>query len=118
VVIGSLCHLVLMIGSFKLLLVLWPDYQEAYNHENLTFFMMLIRLVLSGLSLVLAGIITVVVSKNQSLSWITALVLLLIGAGTHFTIYWDDWPIWYHAAYLLPIIPVVGFSGKLVKIKT
>ncbi len=33
---------------------------------------------------------------------------------SHFVSVWADYPAWYHFAYLLPLMPITGFSGYLI----
>ena len=40
-------------------------------------------------------------------------IFLLISLPPHLYTVWDEYPAWYHFVYLLSLVPIAGFSGRL-----
>ena len=112
---GTLSGLIayVIIGSFGLYLLLrcWPDYSLASKDKSYSFEMLLSRLSIGILASLFAGIITTKIAKDKGKSaWIVGVIVFFIAGYIHFFRVWQDYPIWYHFAYLVPIIPVTGLS--------
>ena len=56
---------------------------------------------------------TKIASDRAKSAWIVGLVVFSAAAYIHFFRVWADYPVWYHFAYLLPIMPITGLSQYL-----
>lgn len=72
------------------------------------------RLGLSQISIIFVGVVTVYISRQPKHAWIAAIILFVPCAAMHIFMVWEFWPIWYHFVFLVPLIPSIGFAGKLV----
>ncbi|MCW3119269.1 MAG: hypothetical protein JWM28_3351 [Chitinophagaceae bacterium] len=102
-----------IIGSFCLYLLLkcWPAYAIAARDKSYSFEMLLSRLSIGIFASILAGIFATKISEDGGKSaCVLGVIVFCFAAYTHFFRVWADYPIWYHFAYLLPIIPVTGLS--------
>lgn len=105
-----------IVGSIGLYLLraYWPEYAIASKDNSYTFEMLLSRLLIGILASVFTGIIATKIANDEGKSaWYVGAIVLSIAACIHFFRVWTDYPIWYHFAYLLPIIPITGLSHVL-----
>jgi hypothetical protein len=106
-----------MIGSFGLFLLLkcWPAYRIAARDKSYSSAMLLSRLSIGILAAVLAGIVAKKMANDKGkAAWFVGLTIFCIAAYIHFFRVWADYPVWYHFAYLLPIIPITGLSHYFI----
>jgi hypothetical protein len=121
VVIGVLAGLagwivLALIGLF-LLHTGWAAYAAAEQTKTYTFAMLLSRLTISVACSVVSGFVAVVTAKsNWRAGWWLGALLLLASVPIHLFSVWADYPVWYHVAYLLPLMPITGFGGHLAVI--
>jgi chromate transport protein ChrA len=102
-IIGSLC--------LYLLLISWADYAVHSKDKSYTFEMLLSRLFIGIIASIIAGIIaTKMTNDKEKSAWFVGTIIFFIAAYNHFFMVWTDYPVWYHFAYLLPIIPITGLS--------
>lgn len=101
-------------GGLYMLLHYWPAYAKAARDKSYTFEMLLSRLTVGIFAAVFAGTIATKVANDRGKSaWIVGAFIFCVAGYVHFFRVWADYPIWYHFAYLLPIIPVTGLSHYL-----
>jgi uncharacterized membrane protein YeaQ/YmgE (transglycosylase-associated protein family) len=107
-----------MIGSFGLfvLRISWADYAIASKDKSYTLTMMIFRLSVGILAAIIAGISATKIANNEGESaWFVGIILFCVGSYNHFfTSVWTDYPVWYHLAFVIPIIPVIGLSYYLL----
>ena len=97
----------MIVGSFGLYLLLkcWPAYAIASKDKSYTFEMLLSRLSVGILASVLAGIIATKVANDEGkTAWFVGVIVFCVAAYIHFFRVWTDYPVWYHFAYLIPIL--------------
>ena len=106
-IIGSLGLYLLKIG--------WADYAIASKDKSYTLAMLLSRLLVGILASIAAGISAAKISNdNVKSAWFVGAIVFCWAAYIHIFEVWTDYPIWYHLAYLLPIIPIIGLSHYLI----
>ena len=99
--------------GLRALHVMWPDYARAESNKSYTLAMLIARLSISVIASVVAGVAAAKIARAASPSWWLGVLLLAGSAPLHLVVVWADYPAWYHAAYLLPLIPVCGLSGAM-----
>ena len=73
--------------------------------------MLLLRLTVGIVASIGAGATATRISNDRGKSaWFVAAIVFCVAAYIHFFEVWKDYPVWYHFAYLLPIVPVTGLS--------
>ncbi|MFN8342955.1 MAG: hypothetical protein U0V64_14935 [Cyclobacteriaceae bacterium] len=102
-----------------LLQLCWSAYETHSADRSYTLSMLLARLFVGTLAAIAAGVAATKFARDKGR---TALLVGLLafsgGAYVHFlTDTWTAYPIWYHLAYVLPIIPVTGLGGYLAHSK-
>ena len=116
VIYGTLAGLAMyaITGSLGLFLLrfCWAEYALRSEDKSYTLEMLLCRLSAGILAAMTAGISTTkIAGDNGRSAWLVALVVFCAGSYIHLlTTTWTQYPVWYHFAYLLPIIPITGFS--------
>jgi uncharacterized membrane protein YeaQ/YmgE (transglycosylase-associated protein family) len=107
-----------MIGSFGLFVfrISWADYAIANKDKSYTSTMMIFRLSVGILAAIIAGISATKIANDEGKSaWYVGIILFCVGSYNHFlTSVWTDYPVWYHLAFVIPIIPIIGLSHYLL----
>ena len=107
----------ILTGGFSLLRVLWPDYALAEPEKAFTLTMLFARLVIfTGMISATAGVATLV-AGDRRVAWIAGGLILALSLPPHLYpgYVWEDYPAWYHFVYLLSILPIAAYSGRLVR---
>jgi hypothetical protein len=100
--------------SFVILRALWPEYATAEPAWAFTLQMQLLRLFIAVICSNAAGCVVAIVTRRRSLvPWVLGGALVVIFIPIHIQL-WDKFPIWYHAFFLTTLIPLVGFSARLI----
>jgi hypothetical protein len=90
-----------------------PDYHAAEATLQFTMTMKVGRLVEAALASVAAGaIIGVVAPSSRWAPWLVGLITLGIFLPVHVSL-WTRFPIWYHLAFLVPLVPLVVLGSRL-----
>lgn len=101
-------------AGFLFLRTAWPAYALAEPHKAYSLAMMFSRLTVGVVCTIAAGYLaTTVASGDGRAAWWLGGLLLLVSAPVHLVEVWADYPAWYHFAYLLPLMPIAGFGGRL-----
>ena len=112
---GVAAYAIIGLSGLYLLKVFWADYAIAAKDKSYTHEMLLSRLVVATIAAIAAGISSTKISDNRKSVWFSAAIIFTYAAYTHFVKVWPDYPVWYHLAYLLPIIPVIVLSRYLLQ---
>lgn len=91
-----------------------PDYHAAEATLQFTMAMKIGRLTESALASITAGIVVALVEQKRR--WAPAIVGLII-LGMFLPVHanlWNQFPAWYHLAFLLPLVPLVVLGSALV----
>ena len=90
---------------------LWPAYALVEKTYAWSLGMQLGRLTVGALSSLAAGYAAAKIAAGSRAPLITGIVLLLLLLPIHI-IEFDKMPLWYHAAFLLTLIPLVVWGGR------
>jgi hypothetical protein len=91
--------------NFALRAVL-PGYQEAEPEMHFTLAMQLGRLLIAAITSFAAGAIVRVIAPDSRLApWMTGGIILALFIPQHIRL-WDHFPVWYHLAFLVPLVPL------------
>jgi hypothetical protein len=95
-----------------LLQISWADYAIHSKDKLYTLEMLLSRLFIGILAAIIASISATKVANDRGKSaWVVGAIVFCVGSYIHLiTLVWTEYPLWYHFAFLLPIIPVIGLS--------
>jgi hypothetical protein len=119
IVAGLISYVI--IGKFGLymLQISWGDYAIHSKDKSYTLEMLLSRQLLGILASITASICTTKIANNNRKNvWLVGSIVFCAASYIHFmTITWTEYPTWYHFAYVLPIIPVIGLSHYLFRKK-
>ena len=100
--------------AFFLMRILWPEYAVAEPLWAFTLPMQLSRLLLGVVSSIGAGyVVGLIAGRHSPAPWILGVVLLAIFTPFHIQL-WDKFPVWYHLFFLIPLVPLVGLSARLI----
>ncbi|NOT62292.1 MAG: hypothetical protein HOP19_18955 [Acidobacteria bacterium] len=109
-------------AGFLLLRTVSSSYALAEPTKAYTLPMLLARLMVGVVCTVAAGAVATATAKGARIaSYWLAVVFFLLSAPIHLPIHlgkvnvsvWADYPPWYHAAYLVPLMPLTIFGGYL-----
>lgn len=120
VLAGGVGWIALGLFGLFVLRVGWSTYAAAEPTKTYTLAMLLARLTVAFVGSIASGALAVTVAKGARTAacWLGAL-LLLGSAPIHLPISvlsaWDDYPAWYHAAYLLSLMPLTILGGWLAR---
>ncbi len=107
----------ILTGGFSLLRAVWPDYALAEPEKAFTLTMLFARLVIFiGMISATAGVATLV-AGDRRVAWIAGGLILArsLPPDLYPGYVWEDYPAWYHFVYLLSILPIAVYSGRLVR---
>jgi hypothetical protein len=91
----------------------WPHYHEAETAFNFTLIMKLARLVLGAISCLGAGFVAAWIGRvGMRTATLTGIVLLVLFIPGHYRI-WDKFPVWYHLAFLVSLLPLTLLGAAL-----
>ncbi len=106
-------------AGFFLLRSISLSYALAEPTKAYTFPMLLSRLMVGVVCTLAAGAVATATAKGSRIaSYWLAFVLFLLSAPIHLPTHlgisvWADYPLWYHVAYLVPLMPLTIFGGNL-----
>lgn len=91
----------------------WPDYALAEPTKSYTLAMLFARLTVGVLCTAAAGALAALIARGDSrVAWALGFLFLALSLPVHLRDVWNDYPAWYHFAYLIPLVPIAGFSGR------
>ena len=92
-----------------------PGYAEAEPTARFTLAMLLARLAVGGLSSVGAGLACSMSMRASPIAVdILAAALVLLFLPVHYSL-WAPFPLWYHAAFLVSLAPLVLAGGRIAR---
>ena len=98
-----------------LLHITWADYTVHSVDKSYTVGMYLSRLFIGILCSIAAGVIaTKIANDTGKCAWFVGAIIFCVGSYIHFFKVWADYPVWYHFAYLFPIMPVTVLSHYFI----
>ena len=101
------------IGSLGLLVlrVAWHDYALAEPLKLYSPAMLAARLAVAAIACVAGGFVAARPAGAAG-AWAAGSLLLVLSLPIHLVDVWADYPAWYHAVYLLMLVPVTGIGGS------
>ncbi|MEO8304699.1 MAG: hypothetical protein ABI724_11315 [Betaproteobacteria bacterium] len=93
---------------------LMPGYAETEPAMEFTIAMMIGRLLVGAASSVVAGSVAAWIARGRG--WVPAMVgvfLIAMFIPVHVGL-WDRFPVWYHLAFLISLLPLALLGAKLV----
>ena len=79
-----------------------------------TLSMKIARLAIGALATVAAGVVARAVAGSTAAGVVVGAVLLVIFVPEHVQL-WDKFPVWYHLTFLLSLVPLSYFGGRIVR---
>ena len=111
---GLAVWLVLASVAGLILRAAWPEYAQVAASMTFTLSMKIARLAIGALATVAAGVVTRVVARSTAAGVAVGAVLLVIFIPEHVRL-WDKFPVWYHLTFLLSLVPLSYFGGRMVQ---
>lgn len=112
--VGFVCAAAIAKLAFAALQSVWPEYAAAAPHRAFTLPMLWSRLCVAAVLTVASGAAAVLVAGDRRAAWVLGSLFVLVSLPPHLYYVWADYPAWYHAAYLLSLVPLACLGGKLV----
>jgi len=101
--------------GFSILRVTWPDYAIAEPAKAYTLGMLFARLSIAAVLTAGAACAATLVARDDGrAAWSLGALFVLLSLPSHLYYVWQDYPVWYHAVYLLSLVPIAGYSGRFV----
>lgn len=126
IIVGFVVWSVLWIGSHALFGVLSPNWYGKIDTElmdavtkgtdyTVDSMILITSLIRSVIFSIIAGYITAMIARENTIStFILGVLLLLFGIMVQIGI-WKYEPVWYHLSFLILLIPMTVLGGKLKK---
>lgn len=92
-----------------------PGYHAAEATLQFTSAMKAGRLIEAALTSVVAGAAVGLIAPTKKwASWTVGLIILAMFLPVHVGL-WSKFPVWYHLAFLVPLVPLVALGAALVR---
>src|SRR5262245_13947268 len=89
----------------------WPAYARVAAAMTFTLPMLIARLSISVLATLTAGLVTAFIAPRPMIVRLMPGILLLVAfVPVHINL-WDKFPVWYHATFLLSLVPLTYLGG-------
>lgn len=123
VVVGFIVWTLLWVGSDAIFMAIsnsYRDYMQGFETAikteqpfELSRMILLLTLLKSFVCSLISGLIAASIARERIRSTLLLGVLLLAFGIFIQSVYWNYIPLWYHASFLLLLIPVTFLGGKL-----
>jgi hypothetical protein len=111
VVLGLVTWTVVATICDRLLRAAWPAYAAALPAFAFSLGMLFARLVEGATATIAAGFVVAAIAvRSRAAALATGVVLLLFFVPTH-AMLWDKFPAWYHATFLLSLVPLTMLAS-------
>jgi len=111
---GVVCAAGIAKLAFAALQFSWPEYAAAAPQKTFTLPMLWSRLGVAAFLTVASGAASVLVAGDRRTAWVLGSLFVVVSLPSHLYYVWADYPVWYHAAYLLSLVPLAWLGGRLV----
>jgi hypothetical protein len=92
-----------------------PGYHDAEATLQFTLLMKIGRLTEAALTSIAAGaVVSWIDSSKKWAPWLVGLIVLALFLPVHVSL-WHKFPVWYHLAFLLPLVPLVALGSSLTR---
>lgn len=90
-----------------------PGYHAAEATLQFTMAMKVGRLTEAALTSIAAGIVVGLIAPAKKWApWLVGVIVLAMFVPVHAKL-WNAFPVWYHLAFLVPLVPLVAIGGFL-----
>ena len=89
-----------------------PGYHAAEATLQFTMAMKIGRLTEAALASIAAGAVVGWISPNKWAPWLAGLIVLCLFLPVHVQL-WSKFPVWYHLAFLVPLVPLVALGAAI-----
>lgn len=113
-IVGILCAVGIARLAFAALQSVWPEYAAAVPDKAYTLAMLWARLGVAALLTLLSAAAATLVAADRRVAWALGSLFLVVSLPSHLHFVWADYPVWYHAVYLLSLVPIAWLGGRLV----
>ncbi|MEY2942170.1 MAG: hypothetical protein RLY97_184 [Pseudomonadota bacterium] len=114
-VVGLLCAALIAYAGFSAMRGLWPEYAVAEPTKAYTLAMLLARLALGVVVVAGGGGAALLCADDPRMGWWFGGLFFAGSAPLHLYLIWQDYPWWYHLAYLGYIIPVAVGTARFMR---
>jgi hypothetical protein len=95
-----------------------PSYHAAEASLQFTMAMKAGRLIEAAIASLAAGaVVGWIAPPAKWAPWVVGVVILAMFLPVHVQL-WNAFPVWYHLAFLVPLVPLVVLGGALVRNRT
>ncbi len=91
--------------------VSWPAYASVASAMTFTLPMMIARLSIGAIATIAMGIVTAAIAKSVIARLMPGVLMLVIFIPEHVML-WEKFPVWYHLAFLLSLVPLTYLGGR------
>jgi len=92
-----------------------PGYHAAESTLQFTLTMKIARLAMAAVTSVAAGAVVSWIAPGKAWApWIVGLIVLAMFLPVHVSL-WNEFPVWYHLSFLVPIVPLVLLGSRLTR---
>ncbi len=113
VIVGFVVWSILWVGCDSVIRVISPGIAPSNDLSNIPTAYLAVKLILSVIFSIISGFIAALIAKeNTKSTLILGVLLLLIGIMVELSI-WNLLPVWFHLAFLILLIPMTLFGGRL-----
>jgi uncharacterized membrane protein YeiB len=113
VVAGLVAWTAIVIALDGIVRSLWPAYAGVAAALTFTLPMLCARLSISAVATLTAGLIAAFIAPRSLLAKLMPGVLLLVTFIPVHIGLWDKFPVWYHLAFLLSLVPLTFIGGTI-----
>jgi hypothetical protein len=93
----------------------WPAFDAVENPHDYTMAMLWFRLGLGAVGVFLSGMTAALISRRGAFAGLVmGVVFEVFFIPLHLLVLFNDFPIWYHATFLIYLIPVTWLGARLI----
>src|SRR5262245_3606975 len=113
VVAGLAAWIVVVSVAGVVLRASWPAYARVADAMTFTLPMLIARWSISALATLAAGLAAAIIAPRSALTKVMPGLLLVIVFIPVHVMLWDRFPVWYHLAFLLSLVPLSYLGGTM-----
>jgi hypothetical protein len=116
-VVGAIVWLVSVTALNFALRYCWHDYASVEKAMTFTVPMMIARLVESGISSIVGGVVAAMIGRDRTRPALGAgIILLVLFLPVHYSL-WSRFPIWYHLTFLSSLVVLSLLGGRIAPVR-
>lgn len=114
VAVGFGCAAAIAHLAFSTLRARWPEYAAAIPDRAYTLPMLWSRLAIAAFLTLVSSAACTLVAGDRRAALVLGSLFVLVSLPSHLHHVWAEYPVWYHAVYLLYLVPIAWLGGRLV----